>query len=110
MTGSHGNSTGPRRTPQPASFDIRVSSLLRKTLTRSGGLAGPTAWHCRRSARRPDSAADQWATCSCRACVSPHKGAARNGGAAANMMTTDIDRDAVAKVYARWAPVYDLVF
>src|SRR5262245_18900422 len=38
------------------------------------------------------------------------RGAARNGGAAANMMTTDIDRDAVAKVYARWAPVYDLVF
>ena len=26
------------------------------------------------------------------------------------MVTTDIDRDAVAKVYARWAPVYDLVF
>jgi len=26
------------------------------------------------------------------------------------MMTTDIDREAVAKVYARWAPVYDLVF
>jgi len=26
------------------------------------------------------------------------------------MVTTDIDRDGVAKVYARWAPVYDLVF
>ena len=38
------------------------------------------------------------------------QGAAENGGAAVDMMTTDIDRDAVAKVYARWAPVYDLVF
>jgi phosphatidylethanolamine/phosphatidyl-N-methylethanolamine N-methyltransferase len=26
------------------------------------------------------------------------------------MLTTDISRQAVAKVYARWAPVYDLVF
>src|SRR5581483_7729614 len=25
-------------------------------------------------------------------------------------MTADLDRQAVAKVYARWAPVYDLVF
>lgn len=25
-------------------------------------------------------------------------------------MTNDIDRDGVAKAYARWAPVYDLVF
>ena len=37
-------------------------------------------------------------------------GCRRNWGAAADMVTTDIDRDAVAKVYARWAPVYDLVF
>jgi phosphatidylethanolamine/phosphatidyl-N-methylethanolamine N-methyltransferase len=44
------------------------------------------------------------------ACVLVRKYAARILGAAANMVTTDIDRDAVAKVYARWAPVYDLVF
>src|SRR5499425_706297 len=42
--------------------------------------------------------------------ASPSEVLPGNGGAAADMMTTDIDRDAVAKVYARWAPVYDLVF
>jgi hypothetical protein len=26
------------------------------------------------------------------------------------MLTTDIDRQAVEKIYGRWAPVYDLVF
>ena len=25
-------------------------------------------------------------------------------------MANDIDRDGVAKAYARWAPIYDLVF
>jgi phosphatidylethanolamine/phosphatidyl-N-methylethanolamine N-methyltransferase len=32
------------------------------------------------------------------------------GAAAKKVLTTDIDKQAVEKVYGRWAPVYDLAF
>src|SRR6516225_7157439 len=91
-------------------FDIRVSSLLRKTLKRSRGLAGPAADRATpASGRNPDSAAGKGVRCSCWE-HAPYGVPPELGSCGKIMVTTDIDRDGVAKVYARWAPVYDLVF